>query len=120
MDILRSWTFGAAAFIALDFILRLILPFGSLMALNLLCPLLAGVVAAAVHLWTGKGGWVRHAIAVLGAPVFLSLYYALFTPWNLSTGILMDIATGAVFVLAAAIGAVIVHLVERFVLSADS
>ncbi len=116
MDIIRAWVVGAAVFIAIDFVLGLILPFGSLMFLNLLSPLLAGVAAAAVHLWSGEGGWIRHAVAVLGVPALLSVYYALFTPWNLSTGVLMDIATGAVFVLAAALGALFVHLVQRFVL----
>lgn len=116
MDIIRAWVVGAVVFVVVDFILGLVVPFGSLMFLNFLCPLLAGVAAAAVHLWSGEGGWVRHAIAVLGAPILLSVYYALFTPWNLSKGILMDITTGALFALAAAIGALIVHTVERFVL----
>lgn len=116
MDILRAWVFGAAAFLLFDFLLGWTLPFGTFLPLYYVCPFLAGLVAAAVHLWKGEGGWVRHAIAVLGVPVLLAIYYALFTPWNLSSGLVQDVVTAVLFVLAALAGAAIVHTTQRFVL----
>lgn len=116
MDILRAWVFGAAAFLLFDLLLGWLLPFGSLTQLYFICPFLAGLVAATVHLWKGEGGWVRHTIAVCGVPVLLAVYYALFTPWNLSSGPVMDIVTTLLFVVAAVAGAAIVHTTQRLVL----
>lgn len=116
MDIVRAWVLGAAGFLALDMLLGQLLPFGTLTPLYFICPFLAGLIAASVHLWKGEGGWVRHAIAVCGAPILLSVYYALFTPWNLSSGPVMDIMTTLLFVVAAVAGAAIVHTTHRFVL----
>ncbi|MGO1440095.1 MAG: hypothetical protein ACTHVY_08380 [Brevibacterium yomogidense] len=116
MDVLRAWVFGAVAFLALDLLLGWLVPYGTGGPVYFLCPFLAGLVASAVHLWKGEGGWGRHAIAVLGVPVLLALYYALFTPWNTSSGIAMDLAAGMVFVITASLGAACVHLTQRFVL----
>lgn len=114
---MRAWVFAAAAFLLLDLVLGWLVPFGTMGPLYFVCPFLAGLVACAVHVWKGEGGWVRHAIAVWGVPVLLAVYYALFTPWNLSSGLGMDIATGALFVVAATAGAAAVHATQRFVLA---
>lgn len=116
MDIVRAWVVAAAVFLLFDVLLGWLVPFGTLTQLHFLCPFLAGLVAATVHLWRGEGGWVRHAIAVFGVPVLLSVYYALFTPWNLSSGLGMDVVTTLLFVVTAAAGAAIVHVAQRFVL----
>lgn len=74
MDLIRAWLFAAGALVVVN--LALGFTVGSGMPLLYLLPtFLAGLVASAYHAQLGRGGWGRHLVAVLTAPVAISVYW---------------------------------------------
>lgn len=113
MDILRTWTASAAVYLLLNFVLGLVLPTG-MDEVVLVCPLIAAMTAAVVHLYSIDCGPVRRTVAVLGAPLIFAVYYNFVIlqwtnrAWTVS-------ALGVLFQLVAAVlGAAVVFAAQRF------
>ncbi|WP_120002913.1 hypothetical protein [Nesterenkonia muleiensis] len=78
MDLLRTWIISAAVFLGLNFLLSLTVGYGSFF-IYALCPLSAGLVASLYHAARGVGGWPRHLLAVMPAPVVVNGAWFLLT-----------------------------------------
>lgn len=115
MDVVKAAIFGAGAYVLLNLALSFTVG-GSVSLLYLLPPLLAGIVASAYHAQFGVGGWPRHLLAVMIAPLFVAIYIVVVRYVNAGEISLINAGGGLLTTSVAALAGMGIVMGVRFLL----
>lgn len=120
MALVRSWLASMSAFLVLNFLLSLFLP-RSFEYLYLMCPFVAGVVAAVVYLYSSEAFHLGFlALAVFGGVLLLAVYYNFIVLFNLHRPFWVGIWGVALNIVAASIGSAVAVGGWKFILQKDT